>query len=238
MAMLKSVVIVACAAFVVSQNCGIEIETIAGLTADLASFDLKLDVRTWSEYIGDGDETCNSGNDPRKCDYGHHSAFPFLNNPDRTDRASIWREDGDYVLAQSLADALGRCYGDAAATTKVVISCHSGGRSRFVMQQLENAGFACANLYNFAPGARGLFQAWESGGSITGDALEMHRIDTSPGNFDWTSCPAGDPYAVDTGSGDGVSSGPASGDSSSAVVLGKFMNLAQVVAVAVPLHFL
>mmetsp|Transcript_14088 Transcript_14088/g.29532 ORF Transcript_14088/g.29532 Transcript_14088/m.29532 type:complete len:213 (-) Transcript_14088:131-769(-) len=160
--------------------CSTDIQDVASFRSLMSDMDVIIDVRNWNEYTGNGDASCNSGSDPNKCNYGHHSSMYFLENPYRDDKAAVYKVDGVNTVESALVTALANCYGNAVATTKIMTSCHSGSRSGAFQQKLVDAGFACENVYNFVPGARGLHEANEV----------MHTSASDPGPFDWTSCPA------------------------------------------------
>jgi len=163
-----------------SIACVTEISDVTTFNATKDDMDLILDVRTWSEYIGDG--SCTSSSDTDKCNHGHHSSMFFLENPFRgdSDKASVYKVDGSNTVDMALVDALVACYGDAVTTTKIMVSCHSGSRSGAFQDALVEGGFGCDNIYNFQPGAKGLSDA--------GEAMQIGA--GSPGVFDWSTCPA------------------------------------------------
>jgi hypothetical protein len=175
---MKAAALILLASAVGSTACVTEISDVATFNATKDDMDLILDVRTWSEYIGDG--TCTSNRDPDKCNYGHHSSMYFLENPFRSNKASVYKVDGVNTVDMAMVSALVACYGDAITTTKIMVSCHSGSRSGTFQDKLVEAGFGCDNIYNFQPGAKGL-----------ADANETMQIGAgSPGLFDWSTCPA------------------------------------------------
>uniref|UniRef100_A0A7S3TPS8 Rhodanese domain-containing protein n=1 Tax=Strombidinopsis acuminata TaxID=141414 RepID=A0A7S3TPS8_9SPIT len=171
-----------------SSACATDITDVDAFLNMEASFDLVIDVRNWDEYTGSGDAACNSGGDARKCDYGHHPSMSFLENPFRADKAAVYKVDNANTVEMAVVDALKRCYGTSIGATKIMTSCHSGSRSGFFQDKLVEAGFACANVYNFVPGARGIYQAWEAG-NFSNATLMMLNETGNPGRFDYSACP-------------------------------------------------
>jgi len=145
------------------DTCTNEIDTVDAFYSMKSTFDLILDVRTYSEYVGDGDETCNAGK-ANKCNMGHDPDMWHLVNTNRDDKATLYdkkKVDGTsvYTVDEAAVKALGDCYGAKAKTMKICVSCHSGARSAAMQDALVAAGFTCGNIYNLRPGADGLWKA-------------------------------------------------------------------------------
>merc|ERR1719253_77304 len=86
-----------CAAAPNAAACTNEITTVADFYAQKSTFDLILDVRTLSEYTGDGDATCNAAK-ADKCNMGHDPDMWMLTNVDRTDKAVLYKVDGVHTV--------------------------------------------------------------------------------------------------------------------------------------------
>jgi len=185
---MKASVVILLASVVASSACVTEITDVATFKAQKSNMNLIIDVRNWDEYTGSGDANCNSGNDKNKCNYGHHTSMSLLENTFRTDKAAVYKKDGKNTVEISLINALKACYGSQATTTKVMTSCHSGSRSGLFQDKLVEAGFTCANIYNFKPGAKGLHEAWVASNK-TDTTLEMKKGAGSPGVFKFSTCP-------------------------------------------------
>mmetsp|Transcript_57643 Transcript_57643/g.160641 ORF Transcript_57643/g.160641 Transcript_57643/m.160641 type:complete len:212 (-) Transcript_57643:70-705(-) len=196
---MRASALVLLASAVVSRACVTEISDVATFKTKEADMHLIIDVRTWNEYTGSGDAACNSGSDKNKCNYGHHGSMFFLENPNRTDKAAVYKVSGSNTVDVAVLNALKACYGDQISTTKIMTSCHSGSRSGFFQDKLVEAGFKCENIYNFKPGAKGLYEAGEP--MVNGTA--------SPGIFDYSTCPA-DKTGLKDSTSDSVTNGAAS----------------------------
>jgi len=142
----------------VDASCTTEITSVSDYLSQKSSYNLIVDVRTFNEYTGNGDSTCNAQK-ANKCNMGHDSDMWHLVNPDRTDKAVLYKVNGANTVDEKIVKALKDCYGCCAATMKILTSCHSGSRSAKMQQALVDAGFKCENMYNFKPGADGLFKA-------------------------------------------------------------------------------
>lgn len=140
-------------------SCTTEITSVSDFQSKKSTFDLLVDVRTIDEYTGSGDAACNAAK-ADKCNMGHDPDMWHLVNADRADKAVLYKVSGSYApVDPKIVKALKDCYASHAKSMKILVSCHSGSRSARMQQALVDAGFTCGNIYNFKPGADGLFKA-------------------------------------------------------------------------------
>lgn len=164
----------------ISPGCTNEINTVADFYVKKSSFDLIVDVRTLSEYTGDGDTACNAGK-ANKCNMGHDPDMWMLVNEARTDKAVLYKVDGKHTVDPVIVQSLKDCYGEQAKTMKIAVSCHSGSRSYAMQMALVSAGFTCGNMYNVRPGADGLWKA---------DPSKLVKGNTAKGPWSCNAAPA------------------------------------------------
>jgi len=138
--------------------CLTEITTVTDFYRMKCAFDLILDVRTLSEYVGDGDEACNEDK-ADKCNMGHDPDSWMLTNEARSDKAVVFEINGSYEVDPKIVESLWDCYGDQASTVNIAVLCRTGPRSKKMQSVLVAAGFACGSVYTLGPGVEGLFQA-------------------------------------------------------------------------------